>query len=179
VSITIIDHTPIGVLPCVPCSALVRLATGGAAIVALSRGRRLVNKLWVQMVTLVVVVVAGVAINSFHGIFGSQDLTKSSGNKFVIAQFNPKNIKYEVFGEFGGWGRVSYWNVDSKPVEVNLIALPWSHIETTTMTTATADITAQVAGGNIACRITIDDQVRSEHTATGDHAGVWCQVLSA
>jgi hypothetical protein len=179
VSITIIDHTPIGVLPCVPCSALVRLATGGAAIVAVSRGRRLVNKLWVQMVTLVVVVVAGFAINSFHGIFGSQDVTKSSGNKFVIAQFNPKNVKYEVFGEFGGWGRVSYWNVDSKAIEVNLTALPWSHIETTTMTTATADITAQVAGGSIGCRITIDDQVRSEHTATGDHAGVWCQVLSA
>jgi Mycobacterium membrane protein len=179
VSITIFDHTPIGVPPCVPCSALVRLATRRTAIVAVSRGRRMVNRLWVQMVTLVVVVVAGFAINSFHGIFGSQDRTKSSGNKFVIAQFNPKNIKYEVFGEFGGWGRVSYWNVDSKPVEVNLSALPWSHIETTTMTTATADITAQAAGGNIGCRITIDDQVRSEHTATGDHAGVWCQVLSA
>ena len=40
---------------------------------ATSRGRRLVSKLWVQMVTLVVVVVAGFAINSFHGIFGSQD----------------------------------------------------------------------------------------------------------
>jgi hypothetical protein len=179
VSITIIDHTSIGVLPCVLCSAFVRPVTGGAAIVAVSRGRRVLNKLWVQMVTLVVVVVAGFAINSFHGIFGSQDLTKSSGNKFVIAQFNPKNIKYEVFGEFGGWGRVSYWNVDSKPVEVNLSDLPWSHVETTTMTTATADITAQAAGGNIGCRITIDDEVRSEHTATGDHAGVWCQVLSA
>ena len=178
-SVTVIDHTPIGVLPCVPCSAVVRLATGGAAIVAISRGRRLVSKLWVQMVTLVVVGVAGFAINSFHGIFGSQDITKSSGNRFVIAQFNPKNIKYEVFGDYGGWGRVSYWDVDSKPVEVNLTALPWAHIETTTMTTATADITAQAAGGNIGCRITIDDQVRSEHTARGDHAGVWCQVLSA
>ena len=58
---------------------------------AVSSGRWLVRKLWVQMVTLVVVVVAGLAINSFHGIFGSQDITKSSGNRFVIAQFNPKN----------------------------------------------------------------------------------------
>lgn len=144
-----------------------------------SRGRRLLNRVWLPVLTLVVVVVAGSAIVTMHGIFGSQDTTKSSGNKFVIAQFNPKNIKYEIFGDFDGWGRVTYWNVDSKPVDVNLTALPWSHIETTTMTTATADITAQAGGGNIGCRITIDDKVRSEHTATGDHAGVWCQVLSA
>jgi Mycobacterium membrane protein len=147
--------------------------------VSVSKGRRLVSRFWLPMLTAVVVAVAGFAINSLHGIFGSQDTTKSSGNKFVIAQFNPKNIKYEIFGDFGGWGRVSYWDVGSKPVEVNLKALPWAHIETTTMTTATADITAQAAGGNIGCRITIDDQVRSEHMATGDHAGVWCQVLSA
>jgi hypothetical protein len=144
-----------------------------------SRSRRLLSRFWLPVLTLIVVAVAGSAINGFHGIFGSQDITKSSGNKFVIAQFNPKNIKYEIFGDFGGWGRVSYWNVDSKPVEVNLTALPWAHTETTVMTTATADIVAQVAGGDIGCRITIDGLVRSEHTATGDHAGVWCQVLSA
>jgi hypothetical protein len=57
--------------------------------------------------------------------------------------------------------------------------LPWTHTEVTVLTTATADITAQVAGGNIGCRITVDGQVRSAHTGTGEHAGVWCQVLSA
>jgi hypothetical protein len=160
--------------------ALLHPATARKVVaLSVSRSRRIVATAWVPALTLIVVVVAGVSINSLHGIFGSQDVTKSSGNKFVIAQFNPKNIKYEVFGDFGGWGRVSYWNVDSKPVEVTLTTLPWAHIETTTMTTATADITAQAAGGNIGCRITIDDRVRSEHTATGDHAGVWCQVLSA
>jgi hypothetical protein len=146
---------------------------------AVSRSRRLVSKLWIPTVVLVVVVVAGFAIKSFHGIFGSQDLTQSPGNKFVIAQFNPKNIEYEIFGDYGGWGKVSYWDVNSKPVEVDLTALPWAHTETTVMTTATADITAQVAGGNIGCRITVDGMVRSEHTATGNHVGVWCQVLSA
>jgi len=147
--------------------------------VGVSRSRRLLSRFWLPTLALIVVLVAGFAISGMHGIFGSKDTTKSSGNKFNIAQFNPKNIKYEIFGDFGGWGRATYWNTDSKPVDVNLTALPWSHVETTTMTTATADITAQAAGGNIACRITIDDKVRSEHTATGDHAGVWCQVLSA
>jgi hypothetical protein len=153
--------------------------SGEATIVGVSRSRRLLSRFWLPVLALIVVLVAGFAISGMHGIFGSKDTTKSSGNKFVIAQFNPKNIKYEIFGEFGGWGRVTYWNVESKPVDVDLTALPWSHVETTTMTTATADITAQAAGGNIGCRIIIDDKVRSEHMATGDHAGVWCQVLSA
>jgi len=145
----------------------------------ISRSRRLANNLWLPTLVLVVLFVAGFTIKSAHGIFGSQDRTRSPGNNFAIVQFNPKRIDYEIFGDFDGWGRVSYWDVNSKPIEVDLTALPWVHTETTVLTTATADITAQVAGGNIGCRITIDGQVRAEHTATGEHAGVWCQVLSA
>jgi hypothetical protein len=140
---------------------------------------RLVSKLWLPTLVIVVAVLAGFIIDSAHGIFGSQDRTRSPGNKFSIAQFNPKRIEYDVFGDLDGWGRVSYWDVNSHAIAVDLAALPWTHTEVTVLTTATADITAQVAGGNVGCRITVDGQVRSEHTATGEHAGVWCQVLSA
>jgi Mycobacterium membrane protein len=141
--------------------------------------RRLVSRLWLPMLAVVVTVLAGLIIDSAHGIFGSQDRTRSPGNKFSIAQFNPKRIEYDIFGDLAGWGRASYWDVNSHAIAVDLAALPWTHTEVTVLTTATADITAQVAGGNIGCRITVDGQVRSEHTATGEHAGVWCQVLSA
>jgi hypothetical protein len=122
---------------------------------------------------------AALAIKSLHGIFGAHDRTQSPGARFEIVQFNPKSITYEVFGDFGGWGRVSYWNVDVRPISLELTALPWSHTETTVLTVATADITAQVAGGHVGCRITVNGVVRSEHTAAGNHAAVWCQVLSA
>ncbi len=141
--------------------------------------RRLVNKLWLPTLVAIVAVLAGCVIDSAHRIFGSQDRTRSPGSKFSIAQFNPKHIEYDVFGELGGWGRVSYWDVNSHAIAVDLAMLPWTHNEVTVLTTATADITAQVAGGNVGCRIIVDGQVRSEHTATGEHAGVWCQVLSA
>jgi Mycobacterium membrane protein len=141
--------------------------------------RRLVERLWLPSLVVVVAVLAGFIIDSAHGIFGSQDRTRSPGNKFSIAQFNPKRIEYDIFGDLAGWGRVSYWDVNSHAIAVDLAALPWTHTEVTVLTTATADITAQVAGGHIGCRITVDGQVRSEHTATGEHAGVWCQVLSA
>ncbi len=141
--------------------------------------RRLVNRLWLPTLVAIVAVVAGCVIDSAHRVFGSQDRTRSPGNNFSIAQFNPKHIEYEVFGELSGWGRVSYWDVNSHAITVDLATLPWTHTEVTVLTTATADITAQVAGGNVGCRIIVDGQVRSEHTATGEHAGVWCQVLSA
>ncbi|GBG36499.1 MmpS family transport accessory protein [Mycobacterium montefiorense] len=141
--------------------------------------RRLVSRLWLPALVVVVAVLAGIVIDSAHGIFGSQDRTRSPGGKFSIAQFNPKRIEYDLFGDLAGWGRVSYWDVNSRAIAVDLAVLPWTHTEITVLTTATADITAQVAGGNIGCRITVDGQVRSEHTATGEHAGVWCQVLSA
>lgn len=144
-----------------------------------SRARRLMGRSWLPILVIVVVVVAALSIKTLHGIFGSQDRTQSPAAKFTIVQFNPKNITYEVFGDFGGWGRVNYWNTDVKPVGVDLTELPWSHTETTVLTVATADITAQVAGGNVGCRITVDGVVRSEHTASGNHAAVWCQVLSA
>jgi len=141
--------------------------------------RRLVSRLWLPTLVFVVVIVAGCIINAAHGVFGSDDRTRGSGNRFSIAQFNPKHIEYEIFGDLSGWGRVSFWDVNSRPVAVELTALPWTHTETTVLTTATADVTAQVAGSKIGCRIRVDGKVRSEHTATGGHAGVWCQVLSA
>ena len=144
-----------------------------------STSRRLVSRLWLPTLVAIVVVMAVFIIDAAHGAFGSDDRTRGSGNSFAIAQFNPKRIKYEIFGDLSGWGRVSYWDVNSRPIAVDLATLPWTHTETTVLTTATADITAQVAGPNIGCRITVDGQVRSEHTATGEHAGVWCQVLSA
>ena len=144
-----------------------------------TRGRRLMTKAWLPVLVVAVLLVAGAAIKSAHGIFGSQDRTQSPAAKFAIVEFNPKNITYEIFGDWGGWGRVSYWNADVKPVAVDLTALPWAHTETTVLTVATADVTAQVAGGNIGCRITVDGLVRAEHTASGEHAAVWCQVLAA
>jgi hypothetical protein len=148
-------------------------------MIVMASKSKLLSQLWLPTLVFIVVVVATLTINAARGTFGSQDRTQSPGNKFAIAQFNPKRINYEIFGDFDGWGRVSYWDVNSKPIEVDLTALPWTHTETTVLTTATADITAQVAGGNVGCRITVDGQLRSEHTATGEHAGVWCQVLSA
>ncbi|WP_032695683.1 MmpS family transport accessory protein, partial [Mycobacteroides abscessus] len=76
---------------------------------SVSRSRRVVNKIWLPTLAFVVLLTAGLAIKFAHGIFGSQDRTHSPGGNFAVVQFNPKNIVYEVFGDYGGWARVSYW----------------------------------------------------------------------
>ncbi|WP_123029557.1 MmpS family transport accessory protein [Mycolicibacterium stellerae] len=132
----------------------------------------MLNAAWLPVLVVAVLLAAGAAIKSVHGIFGSQDRTQSPAAKFAIVEFNPKNITYEIFGDWGSWGRVGYWDANVKPVAVDLSALPWVHTETTVLSVATADVTAQVAGGSIGCRITVDGLVRAEQTASGEHAAV-------
>ena len=107
--------------------------------------RRLVSKVWLPTVVVVVVAVAGSIINSAQGLFGSDDRTRGSGNRFSIAQFNPKHITYEIFGDLNGWGRVGYWDVNSTPVAVDL-----------------ADLALDTHGSN-----RIDDGYRRHHRAGG------------
>ena len=145
----------------------------------ISRSRRLVNKLWrLPTLVLVVLFVAGFTVKSSSWDLWLPDHPQP-WQQIRHCSVQSQAHRLRDFRRFRWVGRVTYWDVNSKPIEVDLTALPWVHTEPTVLTTATADITAQVAGGNIGCRIIIDGQVRAEHTATGEHAGVWCQVLSA
>jgi hypothetical protein len=92
-----------------------------AAIMNVSLSRRLVSRLWLPTVMAVVVIVAGFTIEVAHGIFGSQDRTRSSGSKFAIVQFSPKRIEYDIFGDLDSWGRARYWDVNSHPIAVDLV----------------------------------------------------------
>lgn len=146
---------------------------------SVSQTRRVLQRAWVPVVCLVVAAVAALVIDKVHGVFGSKDQTRTLDKKFSIVETNPKRVTYEIFGDVRQWGRIDYWDKDANPVDVQVVALPWTHTETTVLPVATGDITAQVDGGFVGCRITVDGLVRDEHTASGEHAGVWCQVLSA
>ncbi|MGL6234165.1 MAG: MmpS family transport accessory protein [Segniliparus sp.] len=146
---------------------------------SVSRTRRLFKLAWLPALCLVVVSVAALIMVRAHGIFGSKDETGTLDKKFAIVEFNPKKITYEVFGDFRQWGRIDYWDKDTKSVDVQITSLPWTHTETIVVPVGTGDITAQTDGGFIGCRISVNGEVRDEHTTSGEHAGVFCQVLSA
>ena len=94
-------------------------------------------------------------------------------------QFNPKHLTYELFGDIGQGGMLDYVDVDGHPHQVDLTTLPWSHTETTTLTVVSGSVSAQVHGGQIGCRILVNDVVRDEHSATHEDADVTCRVKSA
>ncbi len=94
-------------------------------------------------------------------------------------QSTPKRLTYEVFGSIGEGGLLVYVDVDGHPHQVDLASLPWSHMETTTLTVVSGSISAQVHGGHLGCRMLVNGVVRDEHSATHQDADVTCRVKSA
>lgn len=150
-----------------------------------SRGRRrksggLISKAWLPLVVLVVVAVVAYGVNTVRGL--SQAITSPPDLPTIaptVVQINPKNVTYEVFGNLGGGGKVTYANLNSEPIQVDLTTLPWSFSETTTAASASLSLVAQVDGGSVGCRILVDGQVRDEHSVTHQSAAVACTVVAA
>lgn len=94
-------------------------------------------------------------------------------------EFTPKTVSFEVFGSVGSGGILDYVDVDGHPHKVELTELPWEHTETTTLTVVSASISVQVHGGEVGCRIRVNDVVRDERSATHQQADVTCRVKSA
>ncbi|MUL76012.1 MmpS family transport accessory protein [Mycolicibacterium sp. CBMA 226] len=150
-----------------------------------TRGKRressgLISKLWLPLVVVVVVVIVAYGVNTVRGL--SRAITSPPDPVTIpptVVQINPKNVTYEVFGSLGGSGKVTYANLNSEPVEVQLTALPWSYSETTMAASASLSLVAQVDGGSVGCRILVDGQVRDEHSVTHQSAAVACTVIAA
>jgi hypothetical protein len=94
-------------------------------------------------------------------------------------EFTPKRLTYELFGSIGESGMLDYVDVDGHPHQVDLTTLPWSHTETTTLTVVSGSVSAQVHGGQVRCRMLVDDVVRDEQSDTHQDADVTCRVKSA
>jgi len=133
---------------------------------------------WLPLVIVAALAVGGLGMYKAH---------QSSAPGPVLAvnppqapeEFTPKRMTYELSGDVGSGGLLSYIDVEGYPHEVDLTELPWSHVETTNLSVVSGSISAQVHGGQIGCRILVDDVVRDEQTATRQDADVTCRVKSA
>ena len=140
---------------------------------------RVAKRTWVVLVIVLVAVIALFCVDRLRGVFGKTELTRpGAGLVNDPAPFNPKVVKYEIFGT-GGAATINYLNLDAQPQKAENVALPWSLTLTTTAPAASPNIVAQGDGDSISCRITVDGVVKDENTTDGLNAQTFCLVKSA
>jgi len=142
----------------------------------LMRGFR---KAWMPLVILVVVAIAGFAVDRLHGVFGKSEITRpGSGLANDPEPFNPKVVVYEIMGPPGAVATVNYLNLDAEPQIARDVTLPWSLTLETTAPAAAANIVAQGDSDTIGCRITVDGVVKDERWSSGVSAQTFCFIKS-
>jgi hypothetical protein len=141
---------------------------------------RLARRTWILLVVVAVVVIAGFVVFRIHGVFGKTELTRpGSGLANDTKPFNPKRVKYDIFGPEGTIATINYLDLEAQPQKVENVALPWSLLLTTTAPSASPNIVAQGDSDSISCRITVNDVVKDENTSNEVNAQTFCFVKSA
>jgi hypothetical protein len=139
----------------------------------------IVKKIWIPLLILIVVAVAGFTVNRIRGFFGAEGVTVTPK---VFADdpepFDPKVVRYEITGN-GSYADINYLDLDAKHQRVDGAALPWSLTLETTAPSAAPNIVAQGDGDFISCRVIVDDVVKDERTSSGVNAQTFCYVKSA
>ena len=140
----------------------------------------LLKKAWIPILILVVVLVAGFTVHRVRTFFGSDGILVTPKNFADDPEpFNPKVVKYEIFGEPGAYADINYLDLDAKTQRIDGASLPWSLTLTTTNPAASPNIVAQGNGSSITCRVLVDDELKDERTSNGVNAQTFCLVKSA
>jgi hypothetical protein len=94
---------------------------------------------------MVVLAASGYMVYRLHGTFGSQaDARSDPGTKIV--QFNPKVVKYEVFGPAATTANINYWDADADTHQISAAPVPWSYTFSTVYPSVSANIMVQGDG---------------------------------
>lgn len=141
-------------------------------MIALKRG-------WLPLLIVIVVVLGTLTVLRLRTFFGGENSNLISTKVDDTKPYDPKVVTYEVFGESGATADISYLDLDSRPQRVDAATLPWSLTLSTTLSAVSPNLYAQGKGSTLGCRISIDDKLKDERTATGASALTFCLVKSA
>lgn len=132
------------------------------------------------LVVVVAVAIGGVAVVRLRSVFGSESIFSATGRSAEpLVASHIKRVTYEVNGPSDTAGSVSYLNNKSQPEQANFSSLPWTHTITTTVPAVIASVVAQGNSDSIACRITVNGEVKDEQSFAGHHAQTSCLVKAA
>ncbi|RAU97796.1 MmpS family transport accessory protein [Mycolicibacter senuensis] len=134
---------------------------------------------WLPLLIVVVLVLGTLTVLRLRTFFGGEDSSLISTKVDDTKPYNPKVVTYEVFGEPGATADISYLDLDSRPQHVDDAVLPWAVTLSTTLSAVSPNLYAQGKGATLGCRISIDDELKDERTATGVSAMTFCLVKAA
>src|SRR5262249_20168600 len=88
---------------------------------------RLLRRVWIPLVILAVIGAGGLTVSRLHGVFGT-DKSVSYGDtrNDETKPFNPKHLRYEIFGPPGTLADISYFDSNGDPQSLDGVRLPWS-----------------------------------------------------
>ena len=113
-------------------------------------------------------------VSRLHGIFGSEKRPSYAETRVKDAKpFNPKHLRYEVFGPPGTLAHISYFDTNDDPQRVGA-RLPWSLEFPITAATAVGSVVAQGDSDSISCRIVVDGVVKAEKITHEVNAFTFC-----
>ncbi|MBS9533604.1 hypothetical protein KIH27_08400 [Mycobacterium sp. M1] len=135
-------------------------------------------KAWLPLVAVVALTVGALCVWNVHQMSAPGPVLAVNPPQ-APPEFTPKLLTYQVDGDVGAGGLLSYVDIDGHPHTVELAALPWTHDETTMLAVVSGSISVQVRGEHAACRILVDGVIRDERSSTHPNADVTCRVKSA
>ena len=106
------------------------------------------KKTWIPVLVVIVVLVGGFVVMRVKTFFGAPDpASQSSKPADDTKPFNPKVVKYEIFGS-GSYADINYLDLDAKPQRIDGASLPWSlTLQTTAPSAATNRPRCQTRAG--------------------------------
>lgn len=139
---------------------------------------RLLRRAWLPLLVIVAFTAGGLIVANVRTVFGSHPFVVTDRTSDNAEDFNPKFVTYEVFGT-GSTAVINYLDLEGKPQRVPSAPLPWTLTLQTTLPSVMPNIVAQGDGDSIGCRVTVDDEIKQEKTATGINAETFCFVKAA
>lgn len=137
-----------------------------------------IRRVWLPVLIIIAVAAGALVVTNVRKVFGANPVVITERTSDNAEDFNPKFVTYEVFGT-GGTAVINYMDLDGKPQSVKDVPLPWTLRLETTLPSVQPNILAQSDGDSITCRVSVDDEVKQERTATGMYAETFCYVKAA
>ncbi|ORV18641.1 hypothetical protein AWC17_13370, partial [Mycobacterium nebraskense] len=132
------------------------------------------KKMWIVLVIVLVVAVAGFCVLRLRTFFGvHDDQTMTSGVADEIKPLDPKRVVYQVYGPPPTLANASYLDASVQRRRATNARLRWTPSAPSTRVNI---VTRGSASNRIGCAIIVDEVVKDERSSQGMNAQTFCIV---